>query len=278
MGYGDYSGSIRWHVSRGATMAELGQSFVLALVAALVWQRIIFMIGKRLERIDVVDVGWGLTFIVIAVVMAILHSPVNIAGAIVMALVIMWGGRLSWHIGQRFRRSRLQDPRYTNLVRHYSPLLFWVHVYVRIFIVQALLATIISLPVIVVLTAQPAMSMVAYAGMAVWIVGFVCEVVADAHLKSFLRTAKKNELMMTGLWKYSRHPNYFGEMLMWWGLAIFSCTTPYGWLGIVGALVITALLAFVSGVPPAEARAASNKGWKAYKASTSVLVPWWPRG
>jgi steroid 5-alpha reductase family enzyme len=259
-------------------MAELGQSFVLALVAALVWQRIMFMIGKRLERIDVVDVGWGLTFIVIAVVMAILHSPVNIAGAIVMALVIMWGGRLSWHIGQRFRRSRLQDPRYTNLVRHYSPLLFWVHVYVRIFIVQALLATIISLPVIVVLTAQPAMSMVAYAGMAVWIVGFVCEVVADAQLKSFLRTAKKNELMMTGLWKYSRHPNYFGEMLMWWGLAIFSCTTPYGWLGIVGALVITALLAFVSGVPPAEARAASKKGWKAYKASTSVLVPWWPRG
>ncbi len=83
---------------------------------------------------------------------------------------------------------------------------------------------------------------------------------------------------MTGLWKYSRHPNYFGEMLMWWGLAIFSCTTPYGWLGIVGALVITALLAFVSGVPPAEARAASKKGWKAYKASTSVLVPWWPRG
>ncbi|MCA9339759.1 MAG: DUF1295 domain-containing protein, partial [Candidatus Saccharibacteria bacterium] len=72
-------------------MAELGQSFVLALVAALVWQRIMFMIGKRLERIDVVDVGWGLTFIVIAVVMAILHSPVNIAGAIVMALVIMWG-------------------------------------------------------------------------------------------------------------------------------------------------------------------------------------------
>lgn len=258
-------------------MAELVSSIGWALLVAVLWQTVMFGIAKQLKRVDVVDVGWGLTFIVIAVVTATMNFPLNTAAAVVMILVVLWGARLSLSIGRRLIRSASQDPRYTELTKNYKPTTYWANVYLRIFIVQAVLAVMISLPVVIVMTQQPMWSGWLSAGVIVWIIGFVCEVVADAQLRDFLKSAKKDELMNTGLWRYSRHPNYFGEMLMWWGLAIMSGATAYGWLGVVGALVITVLLRFVSGVPPAEARAASKRGWKQYKDSTSVLVPWFKK-
>ncbi len=258
-------------------MAELAELFLWSLAAAVVWQSMVFLLATRLGRVDVIDVGWGLTFIVIALTLMYLQQPVRSVGVVVVVMVSVWGARLAWHIGRRFARSSTQDPRYTALVRQYSPRTYWLQVYGRIYIVQAVLATIVSLPVMAVMLMRPDWNVWVWTGLTVWAVGFACEVVADAQLKKFLRTAKKNDLMTQGLWRYSRHPNYFGEMVLWWGLAVMSFGGQYWWAAILGALVISGLLRFVSGVPPAEARAASKRGWQRYKNTTPVLVPWPPK-
>jgi steroid 5-alpha reductase family enzyme len=125
---------------------------------------------------------------------------------------------------------------------------------------------------------QPAVSGLVVAGVVVWVLGFVCESIADSQLRQFLKAnTKKDALLTTGLWKYSRHPNYFGEVTQWWGIALVALSSPFGWVGLIGALAITTLICFVSGIPPAERRAASKPGWAAYKRATSPLVPLPPR-
>jgi steroid 5-alpha reductase family enzyme len=113
------------------------------------------------------------------------------------------------------------------------------------------------------------------AGLTVWALGYITETKADNQLKTFVINPKnKGTLMTDGLWKFSRHPNYFGEMLQWWGIWVVSVGTGFGLYAIVGPLVITWLLLFVSGVPLAEKRAANKPGWNTYKKQTSMIVPW----
>jgi steroid 5-alpha reductase family enzyme len=139
--------------------------------------------------------------------------------------------------------------------------------------VQALLATIIALPVIILLMSVyivvPAFIL---AGAIVWLIGFLIEAAADLQLEEYV-TNHPGKLMKTGLWKYSRHPNYFGEMMQWWGIGIMALSVDYGWLGLIGPLVLTFLLLFVSGVPLAEKRSEKREGWGAYKRRTSVIFP-----
>ena len=255
-------------------MDELVYSLLIAIIAAAVWQTIVFAANLKLRRIDVIDVGWGLSFIVIAIAVSIAQQSTGVVGWWVLLMVTVWGLRLSLHIGKRFVRSNQQDPRYTNLVKNYSSANKNVQVYARVFMVQALLAVMVSLPVIVLLTYTPQVQFVVALGVSVWCAGLLIEAIADRQLAKFLQSAKKDQLMTSGLWRYSRHPNYFGEALLWWGIAIMTLATSYWWVGAIGALTITLLLRFVSGVPPAEARAASKTGWKDYKAKTPPFVPW----
>lgn len=114
-------------------------------------------------------------------------------------------------------------------------------------------------------------------GIIVCMLGIVIESLADWQLKQFLRRPNHPTLFTGGLWRYSRHPNYFGEIVVWWGFAIVALGTPHGWVGLGGALAITYLLAFVSGVPLAEARAARKKEWPTYRQRTSMIIPWPPK-
>ena len=101
--------------------------------------------------------------------------------------------------------------------------------------------------------------------------------VGDYQLARFIKTRKDREAVLrTGLWRYSRHPNYFGEILMWWGLFLIVLPLPYGWMAAVSPLTITWLLAFVSGVPMLEKRYENNPAYQAYKKRTNALFPWKP--
>ena len=111
-------------------------------------------------------------------------------------------------------------------------------------------------------------------GLLVWAVGFWCETLADAQLKRFLANpVNRGKLMTHGLWKYSRYPNYFGELTMWWGIALMSLGTAHGWVGLGGAAVITYLIVYVSGIPPKEKRLRKRPGWQKYILLTRLLVP-----
>ncbi len=247
----------------------LGSSFLAAIAVQLV----AFTVAMYRKRVDVVDVAWGLSFIAIVMSLFAREPSPGTGALIVTVLVVIWGSRLAWHIGRRFIHSSVQDERYTELMRRWPTGYRPLQVFARIFLVQAMLATVISLPIIVIYSFNPGVGILTIAGSLVWIAGFIIEAVADRQLKLFIQTAKPGELMQSGLWRYSRHPNYFGEITMWWGIAIISLTTPLWWLGVVGSLVITILIVFISGIPPSEARAATRKGWAGYKRRTGALVP-----
>lgn len=245
-------------------------------VAALAVQLVAFIIALSLKRVDVVDIAWGLSFIAVVKGLQLSSPSLTPWVLIVDILVTLWGLRLAWHIYRRFKGSLQQDARYTALMEQWPERYQGVQIFVKIFLSQALLATVISLPVILIHFYQPVTMPIAIIGLVLWVFGFIYESVADRQLARFLQQ-HRGELMQRGVWKYSRHPNYFGEMTMWWGISLIACTTPLWWVGLIGAATITYLLCFVSGIPLAENRSKTKKGWNKYRSTTSVLLPWPPK-
>lgn len=180
---------------------------------------------------------------------------------------------LLFHISRRFVKSNTQDKRYTDLITKWPLGYRSLQIFFRLFVVQAFLAAVIILLLIAALTASVQLSYLTYVGVAVWLIGFAVESIADYQLRRHLHSNNRNTLMTYGLWKYSRNPNYFGEIMMWWGIAIVSFH-PSTWLwSFVGASTITLILCFVSGVPLAEKSLSNKKGWKLYKRTASALIP-----
>lgn len=254
---------------------EILATFAVCLLAAVVFMSLMFMIGRRLSRYDVVDVAWGLVFIVISVT-SLLVNHGTVTSLTVLALVTIWGIRLSNHIYRRLRATTQEDKRYVELRKKWKPGNQAIAIYLRIYLVQALLATVVCLPIIVIGAAQAdAQPTFLWAGLLFWIAGFVIEAVSDRQLRAFIRDPRnKGGLMMSGLWKYSRHPNYFGELLQWWSIGVIALGVPQGWIGLGGPLMITYLIVFVSGIPLMEKAFEGRAGWSEYKSRTSALIPW----
>lgn len=241
------------------------------------YMTVIFAVAWRLKRIDIVDSAWGGAFVVIALTSLFM----GIGGAVqyfVTALVVIWAVRLSGAIFMRFRRSKVEDPRYT-VMRATWKTHPAVQAYMRIFLVQGVLAILVSSSVIVInLSEVTVVSSVAILGGAVWLIGFLFEAIGDVQLKRHLADPLlKDTLMTSGLWRFTRHPNYFGEAVQWWGIFIIALSIPYGWFTIIAPLTITGLLLFVSGVPLTEKRFEGRPGWGEYKKHTSVFLPLPPK-
>ncbi len=244
---------------------------VLAILYMTAW----FFVAYRRKRLDTVDTAWGLGFVLLAWSSA--AQQTNPRSLIVAALVSIWGVRLSAHIGARSLKNRNDDPRYVELSRKWRGN-FWRRAYVSIFIVQGALVWVISLPAALAGGLQlSGWQWLAVAGGIVWLVGFGFETVADYQLRTFLRDKRHPKVLRTGLWRYSRHPNYFGELLMWWGIGVMALQASYGWVGLVGPFTLTILILFVSGIPPIERRRAKDPAYQEYQKHTSVLVPLPPR-
>ncbi len=246
---------------------------LMCLLFACCFMTGLFVVANRLKRYDMVDVGWGLCFMVIAATSYVLGEGGWVQG-VVTGLVAVWGSRLAWHIGRRIRRTAHEDERYVELRKNWRGNLA-LNTFLRVYLVQALLALLVCVPVMHVnLTRNTDWSLLASLGLVVWLAGFLCEAVADRQLASFLANPKnKGKLMSEGLWKNARYPNYFGEITMWWGIALIALGTPYGWVALGGAALITYLIVYISGIPLKEARLRKREGWKEYVASTRLLLP-----
>ena len=147
----------------------------------------------------------------------------------------------------------------------------------QIFVLQGIIIFLVVLPVVM-LIQQPitALSPFIYAGVIVWLVGFAFESVADAQLDRFIRNVdNRGQLLRSGVFALSRHPNYFGEATMWWGIAIMALGLPYGWVGIVSPLVITYVVHRISG-PMLEEKMDSHPDFALYKEKTSYFIPLFP--
>ena len=253
-------------------------TLVVAYVASLLTMSIGFFVARHVRRVDAVDVFWGLTIVAVVLASVVIVPNISVAAYVAAGLVAAWGYRLSSHIAARFRRSQFQDERYTELMAKWPASHRWLQVFVKIFLVQSVLAFVVALPAVFVAESNHFSYLWLVIGAFVWFVGFVFESVADSQLAAFLHDEKnKGKLMTSGLWHYSRHPNYFGEMTMWWGIWLISCGTNFWWIGILGPVTISLLLRYVSGVPLAEKRSESKPGWRDYEKRTSVLLPLPPR-
>jgi steroid 5-alpha reductase family enzyme len=149
------------------------------------------------------------------------------------------------------------------------------HSLINVFLPQGVIILIVSLPVMVINTyATASGGSLVWIGALIWLFGFTFESTGDRQLKQFLADpSNRGKIMMSGLWAYTRHPNYFGEVSQWWGIAIIALSVSYGWVGLIGAAMITFLITKVSGIPLAEAGFVGRPGWEAYKAATPALIP-----
>ena len=258
-----------------------GTKVAICLGVVAVLMTIVFVIAKHIKRYDLVDAAWGLAFISVAATSYLLqYGRIDQfdTQAVVTGLVIIWGLRLFWHIIRRIRATKSEDPRYVELRKNWKGNES-LNMFVRVYLAQAVLALVIAMSVIHInlfsdTFVQTTWNSWTFAGIAVWAIGFLIESRADMQLRKFVRNpANSGKIMNRGLWRFSRHPNYFGELTQWWGIFIICLGTPVGWFGLIGPVVLTYLILFVSGIPITEKRFEGRKGWAEYKASTSAIIP-----
>jgi steroid 5-alpha reductase family enzyme len=251
----------------------------IAIQLCVVWayMTIWFFVALRLQKNDVADIAWGGGFIVAAVTAIALQNTITPRALLIFLLVLVWGGRLIVHIGAR-NLGKPEDPRYRQWRQDWGAHAA-VRSFLQIFLFQGLLLVIISIPVTFsIISESRPLNLLDLAGGAVWLTGFLFETVGDRQLAAFkIDPANKGRIMTSGLWKYTRHPNYFGEVTLWWGIYIIALSVPGGWMTIIGPLTITVLILWVSGIPLLEKKYEGNKEFTAYKHRTSAFFPLPPR-
>ena len=201
---------------------------------------------------------------------------------LMVAMVVIWGVRLGLHIGIR-AVGRGEDPRYAAWRKEWmqkGTAYFVARSFFQVFILQGSIMYFILIPVMRVLETPDMLTLnwIHYVGIALWGIGFLVESIADLQLLLFIKYKKKpGQVYTSGLWRYSRHPNYFGEMVLWWGLFIFSIPFGMWYLSIISPLMISWLLTRVSGVPMLEEMMKKRPEYAEYMRRTNSFIPWFPK-
>jgi steroid 5-alpha reductase family enzyme len=251
--------------------------FLISTAAILLYMLFWFAVAQVRKRNDIADVAWGLGFILVAVVSLAAGDVYGPRGLLVSFLVLLWGLRLALHIHAR-NRGKGEDARYRQWREQWGRW-FVLRSFLQIFMLQGLLLVLVATPVIYINAAPPTpFTWLDVLGLALWLTGFYWEAVGDWQLLTFIRDpAHRGKLMTEGLWRYTRHPNYFGEVTLWWGIWLIALSVPGGGLTIVGPVIITTLILKVSGIPMLEQTLAGRADFEAYKRRTSAFFPRPPR-
>ncbi|MCB0568782.1 MAG: DUF1295 domain-containing protein [Phaeodactylibacter sp.] len=245
-------------------------TYLDSAVLIFIYMNLIFLLALWKRDNSIVDIGWGPGFALVAWWMHIYYP--HLYSWLPATLVSIWGLRLAIYIGRRNARKGGEDWRYAKWREEWGK---WVipRAYLQVFLLQGFFMWIIALPMM----QRPAgvgLEWYQWAGVALWLAGFLWETIADWQLARFkLRPENEGRLMMYGLWRLSRHPNYFGEIVLWWGLWLLML--PYGlwYISLFSPLSITWLLVRVSGVPMLERRYEGNLVYEAYQKRTPALAP-----
>ena len=252
----------------------MGQDLVVAALAVFAYMTVVFVLALFKKDNSIVDVAWGPGFILVAALTFLFWPGATARQILANVLVAAWGLRLGIHIALR-NRGRGEDFRYANWRRAWGRW-FVPRSYLQIFLLQGVLMLAVAFPVV--LINRPGggagLGVLDGLGTALWITGFLFEAVGDRQLRVFKRDpANKGKIMDRGLWRLTRHPNYFGEALMWWGIFVIALAVPGGWRAVVSPVVITGLLLRVSGVTLLEKKYAGNAAYAEYIRRTSAFIP-----
>jgi steroid 5-alpha reductase family enzyme len=265
----------------GSALASLGLTLVVTAAVSAAFLLVVFFIALRVGRYNVVDVAWGPGFALIAVVALALSGGHGDTWrkALLAAATVIWGLRLGGYIGWR-SRGRGEDPRYAEMLDK-APGRRAAYALRKVFLLQAALIWLVSVPVQAGMFERgggPGWSVAAGAGLALWLCGLVFESVGDWQLARFKADpANQGTVMDRGLWRYTRHPNYFGDACVWWGLFLLSLGSWIGVAAIYSPILMNFLLARGSGKPITEQRLGSRPGYAEYVARTSGFFPRPPR-
>ncbi|MHB8963817.1 MAG: DUF1295 domain-containing protein [Saccharofermentanales bacterium] len=253
-------------------------NYLIILGALLAFFIITFVIAQARRNNGYIDIAWGAGFVLSAVLSFAISGQQEPVSYAITACVVLWGLRLTWYLARR-NIGKPEDFRYAHMRASWNPKTFYIRMFVTIYLFQLVLSYLINLPVIVTNLQHPAgWNLFSTLGLAVWLLGFVFESVADRQLRDFKASPdSKGRLMTTGLWKYSRHPNYFGEATQWWGIFLMTVSVSRNYWLFGSPLLITLFLVFVSGVPLLERKYAGRPDWEEYKQVTSKFIPWFPK-
>lgn len=242
-----------------------------------IYMSALYLIAQKKKNNSIVDVGWGLGFSIIALTSFFYNAQHEIPQSIVTALTLIWGLRLSIHIYLR-NKGKGEDKRYAAMRESWGK---WEPLYsfFQVFMLQGFLMLVVTYPVVLINTSiNIQLTPFCIAGFIMWLIGFFFEAVGDYQLTQFLKNPEnKGRVMRYGLWQYTRHPNYFGELMMWWGIFLMAVTIPGGFMTIISPLTMTFLLLFVSGIPLLEKPFEQNAEFQDYKKVTNALIPWFPK-
>jgi steroid 5-alpha reductase family enzyme len=261
-------------------MTAIWQNIALGALATFGLFSITWLLSRRVNNYSLVDVTWSYALIPLLVIYATGTAGDPARKLIIGIMGAAWALRLGTYLLLRVRAHHpAEDVRYAGMREKWRDrpgLKFFLF-----FQAQAALILLLSLPHLLVMqNSAPGIAPVEWAGMVVWALGIVGESVADWQMKRFKAdAANKGKVCDTGLWRCSRHPNYFFESLIWWGFWLFACASPWGWITIYAPVMILYFLLRVTGIPLTEKCAVQSKGelYREYQRTTSAFVPWFPR-
>lgn len=243
------------------------------VVILFIYFTALFFLAQALHNNSIVDLAWGIGFVIVALVGYLLMPEKTTVAAFVVILVTVWGLRLFFHLAKR-NIGKPEDYRYVNMRKRWGKRYAKLKAYLNVFVLQGVLLCVVALPIFLVVTgSEKAFYWWNWLGIIVWGIGFAFETIGDYQLTVFKRHAEKGTLLTTGLWSLTRHPNYFGEALSWWGIFLISLNEPRNLWGIIGPVTITLLLLFVSGVPLLEKKNKEKPGYQTYANKTPKFVP-----
>ena len=258
---------------------DLGTLTDVTIVATLAIFVALWLISLPLKDSSIVDSAWGPAAALIALISALLGEGYAPRRYLVLVLVSIWGIRLGLHIFTR-NHGHGEDPRYVRMRKKRGESWWWVSLF-QIFIVQGLGLWVVTLPVqaAAVATEPDSLTVLDGIGAGVWLAGFLFEAVGDLQLRRFKADPDNHgRVMDLGLWRYSRHPNYFGDATMWWGIGIIAVQVPWGWATLIGPLMMTFILVRVTGVAMLEQDLKRRKpAYADYIARTNAFFPGPPR-
>ncbi|MGI9158095.1 MAG: DUF1295 domain-containing protein [Marmoricola sp.] len=260
----------------GDLWSDIGWVCLAGAAGCLLWAVTGFVLAHLLGRNNIVDTIWGLGFVLVAafavVVSVGLGNGDPLRRTLLMLTVLVWGVRLAWHVGRR-GAGKGEDPRYADLLGkgHGSAT---VRAVLLIFAPQALALFVVSLPVQLGVVERGPVGVLGWLGVAVWAVGLCFEAVGDAQMSRYKADPdNKGKIADIGLWSYTRHPNYFGDAMVWWGVWIIAAERWPGVLSVIGPVLMTGLLVFGTGKRLLEKSMKDRPGYRDYMRRTSGFVP-----
>ncbi len=255
-------------------------SFIDSYIQGFLWIMVLmtslWIISIFIKNVSIVDAFWGMAFIVASISYYLTTEGHGTRKELVVGLVIIWGLRLSIYLGMR-NWKKPEDYRYQEFRRKYGANRYWWFSFFQVFLLQGVLSWLISAPLLAAMYYMPNSDLyyMDYIALIAWSIGFVFEAGGDYQLMKFKKKgSNKGKLLQSGLWKYTRHPNYFGDAMIWWGYGLFSIAVG-NYLSILGPVLMTWLIIKISGVSMLEKTLKNTKpGYKEYIARTNAFFPW----